>query len=816
VRQIGSSAVFAAAQRENRLGSRFAGFGRQLSGRARIAGLFRRARLVRFVLVFLLAVLISALLSPQILRPAENYRVGQYTTKSVRAPFDFTFIDEEATQAKREQTRASAAPVTDLNVKVPREVQQRITGAFAGMERALLAAEAEAITPDVELRYLSERRKKIALDKQAERARKLVRQAINERLPAFSEEMKIQPSDDDIDDLIDSDFGSEIADGINLLIRKVYEKPVAVDIARLRNEVFGDPEKEPGAGKLLVRNESTGQETLYQNLDAILDANSAGQLLEQGASELLPSFSRDQRRLAAKIASAQVVPNLTYNLAETETRRQAAADSTIEVALQFKKNQYVVREGEEITRERLLALHYLHERWLPKNFAAGMLGTTILLFMLILLGLWIADANVDRFMLTDRDFLFIAVSLVLTVVTFRLWIVVAGQIASRNPNIPPLALLLAFPVGTAAMVTRFVINFEVALVKAAIVAFLLGMMAGEGMQYAIYVFVVGIVAADLIGGCSRRSGVIRAGMWTAVASAAGAACLAALSSPPVTDAAGSIFIAGIAAGLLTGFSVVALSPVVESLFGYTTDITLLELSNYEQPLLKQIMYESPGTFQHSLNIGMLAEKAADAVGANSLLVRVGSLYHDAGKSAVPQFFIENQQGVNPHDELGAEESARIIREHVTRGVSMVRKNKLGERIADFVREHHGTGWIKYFVRRAQEQGLEIKPELYRYPGPRPQSKETGILMIADQVEATSRSMDDKTEPAFREMVLQTVERIRSEGQLDECPLTLQDLALLQEALVEVLTGIHHHRVKYPGQDEKKKSKAEPGDPPSNA
>ena len=462
----------------------------------------------------------------------------------------------------------------------------------------------------------------------------------------------------------------------------------------------------------------------------------------------------------------------------------------------FKKNQLIIGDGQEVSSQTLLVLNDLRDHGMPKQFFNRLFGTALFVFMLILLGFWIADINLDRFKLADRDFLYIALSLMVSVLIFRIWLFVASEIAAKYSAVPLLALTLVFPVGAMAMLTRFLINFEVATVQSATTAFLFGMLAGLGLPFAIYAFLVGLIAAHMIGRCQSRGEVVRAGLWTGIASAAAAICLVALSE----NDAGVLFLlvvlGGILGGLFCGFVVVAVSPVTEWLFGYTTDITLLELSSYEHPLLRSIMMEAPGTFQHAVAIGILGEAAAEAVGANALLVRIGALYHDAGKSLNAQFFIENQSGHNPHDNLTPLQSARIIRAHVVDGAKLVKRHGLGERICDFVLEHHGTGTIKYFLDRARKEDPTVDEAIYQYPGPRPRSRETGILMIADQVEATSRTLDSPDEDKLRAMVQRTIERILSERQLDECPLTLRDLAMIQQAFVKVLTGLRQRRVTY--------------------
>ena len=246
--------------------------------------------------------------------------------------------------------------------------------------------------------------------------------------------------------------------------------------------------------------------------------------------------------------------------------------------------------------------------------------------------------------------------------------------------------------------------------------------------------------------------------------------------------------------------------VFERSFGITTDLTLLELSDTNRPLLKELSLRAPGTFNHSLQVANLAEAAADAIGANALQVRVGALYHDIGKMLKPEYFVENQrQGDNPHDELKPRMSALIIASHVKEGLEMGRQYNLPRRVLDFIPTHHGTSRIEYFYQKALEQKDPDDPDVleseFRYPGPRPFSKETGILMLADSVEAASRSLEDPTHKRLKNLIDSIFEARIADGQLDQTEVTFRDLTRIKETYLSLLLGIYHVRVKYPGQGE---------------
>jgi putative nucleotidyltransferase with HDIG domain len=240
----------------------------------------------------------------------------------------------------------------------------------------------------------------------------------------------------------------------------------------------------------------------------------------------------------------------------------------------------------------------------------------------------------------------------------------------------------------------------------------------------------------------------------------------------------------------------------EKLFKVTTDVSLLELNDNNHPLLKLLMTQAPGTFQHSLQVANLAEAAASAIGANSLLCRVGALYHDVGKTDRPEYFVENQMGgPNEHDKLKPRMSVLVIKNHVAQGVKLGEEHTLPDIVIDFIKTHHGTSVIRFFYEKAREQAesdTEVREEDFRYEGPLPHTKETGILLLADGVEASAKAMSDPTYTKLENLVNRIVDERLAEGQLNNCPLTFQDLRIIKETFRTILVGVYHQRIKYPG------------------
>lgn len=314
--------------------------------------------------------------------------------------------------------------------------------------------------------------------------------------------------------------------------------------------------------------------------------------------------------------------------------------------------------------------------------------------------------------------------------------------------------------------------------------------------------ITGLAAAELIARRAHRSAILQVSTWVAIvaflASFSGIAAIMTLPARVV----GYETVAAVVGGFLSAPLMLMLAPLAEGLFGHITRLTMSEWLSYEHPLLRQLASTAPGTFQHSVNVGVLADAAAGAIGADRLLARVGGLYHDVGKINAPEYFIENQHQQNPHDHLDPSKSARILRAHVVDGVDLVQRHRMGQRLADFVREHHGTSQMRLLRDKAEALGQSVDDDTYRYPGPSPQSRETGLLMIADQLEATARSNPPSDDAQCDALVRTTMERIQGERQLDDSGLTVGDLARAERGFSRALQAMYHRRLSYPSSDDR--------------
>ena len=255
-------------------------------------------------------------------------------------------------------------------------------------------------------------------------------------------------------------------------------------------------------------------------------------------------------------------------------------------------------------------------------------------------------------------------------------------------------------------------------------------------------------------------------------------------------------------GLYSFLVVNALIPLFEVLFDYTTNLTYLNLSNLHHPLLRKLLLKAPGTYNHSVMVATLAEAAAEAIGANTVLAKCGAIYHDIGKIKRPEYFIENQHGYNPHDFLDPRESAEIIKSHVTEGIKLGKKYKLPKKVIDCIAQHHGNSLIKYFYEKAKRMGLQVNEKDFRYPGPKPQFREAGIIMLADVVEAATRAIKDDVDINLKQFIHKLIQKVVDDDQLSQSGLSLKDIRLIEKVFFKILSGVYHKRIKYEKQTEK--------------
>lgn len=500
------------------------------------------------------------------------------------------------------------------------------------------------------------------------------------------------------------------------------------------------------------------------------------------------ALSADQADLVAAWTRSFVAPNSAYNVQKTNDLRAQARDRVGTVYRTIEKGEAVVREGQVITPQEIEALEVLGVLR-PRPVSQDHTGTALLSALLTLL--------LAGFMIRLRPSLYAHSRVLLMIAVLILVTALGEKIAVADPVI----LVYLFPVTAAIMLLAVLVDSLVALGATIVLALAMGFFAKSSLELTIYTLVGGLIASLTLGRIERLPAFLWAGVYVALSNSAVVAIFRLILHDGDPTIWGQQLMAAAGNGALAGLIAVGSLFVLGKLFGITTSLELMDLARPTHPLLRKLLNDAPGTYHHSLVVSQLAEHAAQAVGADALLVRVGAYYHDVGKTSAPQMFIENQlDGGNIHDILPPEQSAAIVIGHVPRGVTLARRHKLPHRLVEFIPQHHGTTLASFFHHKAVHANGSQTPvdeEDFRYPGPRPQSRESGILMLADGIEATTRAEHPSTPEAIRTIVDRIVRERLNEGQLDECDLTLRDLQTIKEAFFQVLQGLYHARVKYP-------------------
>jgi putative nucleotidyltransferase with HDIG domain len=470
-----------------------------------------------------------------------------------------------------------------------------------------------------------------------------------------------------------------------------------------------------------------------------------------------------------------------------------------------KKGEMLVREGERVGPEHLTKLSEEMKSLNPMELIgrvpalAVLIGT--LLVILYLVGLIVTKSSQRDW----RDLLFSAAILLSMFIFIWAYSFVAEEIARQLTFVSMTTLLLAMPIAFGAMLVSIFLGIGMAVTFSLVIGVLACIATRGGVELFVYFFINSILAAYGVRSCNERIVLIKTGAKVGLLNILLSLTIQMLNGPPQALEWVISPVMAFIGGLLSGIIATGILPVVEMSFGYTTDIKLLELGNLDQPLLRELMVQSPGTYHHSVIISNMVEATAKAIQSNPLLAKVSAYYHDIGKITKPLYFIENQQGAeNRHEKLAPSMSSLILISHVKDGVELAKERKLGREITDIIQQHHGTSLISYFYHKAQERALsksgkvvEIKEEDFRYPGPKPQTKEAGLVMLADMIEAASRSLTDPTPSRIQGMVQKIINKVFSDGQLDECELTLKDLHEIAKGFNKTLSGIFHHRIEYP-------------------
>ena len=684
---------------------------------------------------------------------------GMVAPRDIVAPRDLIVPDPDATARRRAEASAEVLPVYDFDAGAPARFESQLRESFEKARAAWARSRTKArVSPDLATAF--------ALPIGDEALAALARQSFSQKL---------------------EDQFAVI--GLDLYRGGIVDHRDLAPEARSRG--------------ITARDTATGRETRRRESGSVEFGNETRAAI---ASRLADSpFTPRERAEVAAFLAATLRPNLVYDATLTAERRADAARGVESVFTRLPRGKVIVRRGDEITLRTA--------QWIAAVRASASEPSTwvkvtgiLILQVLAAWAFWL-DARRQRRRKRERSTGVVYGSVLATGIAFAL--VTRGGFALAQALSPSLegasgAVNYAIPFAAGPIVVSLVAGMGPALLVALVFSIGAGILMGLSYPFALFSVVGSLAGIYGLGRVGARSVLLAMGGIVATGNLVAIVALHFLNAGPwgwdfFFDA-----LAGLAGGLTVAMVVALLLPVFEHLFSVVTDIRLLELSNQNLPLLRTLALEAPGSYQHSLMLGHLAEAAAEAIGADSLLARVSGYYHDIGKTKMPDYFIENQpKGFNRHDRLEPSMSALIIAAHVKEGVEMAGRARLPEPIVTAIREHHGTKLIRYFFQKAVSKaapGEEVSETEYRYPGPKPSTRILGILMIADAVEAASRTLIEPTPAKIRAMIRQIVDDCLRDGQFDECDLTMRDLSIIVEALERSVTTVFHHRIDYPGFD----------------
>jgi putative nucleotidyltransferase with HDIG domain len=727
----------------------------------------------RFILLVTTALLLTLTILPRQNTSRISYEVGNIATSDIRVNQDLLVEDKALTEQRRKDSGNNAPVVYNLN--------DQVAGALIDkLQRTLTVIRSDR-------------------DLKQEKSMSQWRAQLTLLLDTELSEAEILALTRVKTDNIFLESAGE-------LLNELYQRKIVLD------------------GKVFLTDTRRGLEVNDNNGHPLGEADVYNSVTEIGEARRLVSnwkfkgvgAASDNVHIAAVLARI-LLPNLFYNIEASEVRSRSAMETVRPVLFKLQKGEMVVRVGDRITPEQAHKLEAIFGSQRSGNRLFKALGTFSLILVLFYFPYRFACKNIRKFNPTNKDVLIISLLVTISFVCFKTALLITHNIGPVFPSVDTSSYFYLFPFAAGAMIVRIFINSEVALVYCAILAPLLGIMFENNMLVVIYSLLGSIVGAHGVRHCTSRSTVYTAGSKISIVNLALALSFQTFNNAIFTTQTLFVAFFALLSGFISAGFVSSFIPLIETLFQYTTDIKLLELANLNSPVLRELMIKAPGTYHHSIVVGNLVEAAAESIGANPLLARVAAYYHDIGKASKPLYFIENQAGdENRHDKLTPSMSALILISHIKEGVELARENRLGLPIIDIIRQHHGTALIKFFYERAKSQaasaGQIVEEKDFRYPGPKPQTREAGIVMLADCVEAASRTLVNPSPDRIQGLVQKLINNVFIDGQLDECELTLKNLHEIAKSFTGILNGIFHHRIIYPepadkGGDRSRKAEA---------
>lgn len=720
-----------------------------------------------FSLAILFSFLCSSLIIPQVYLRQPEFIIGSIAKQNIKADHAFLLLDTLATENKRQEALKKAPPVYDYNVKIAEEITNDLNRAFELIKNKALTADRDANE-----------------------------QEMNNLKASFEQILNVQLSLANFKLLISHSNHENILIKLKAILNAIYQGNYLSEQSLLKSD----------SNSIIIINHlhSGLQEEINTHTRSILPLGTIPRIISgRDFQRYLINENKQLQQLIMHLAVNLIRPNLTYSHLATQAYRQKIIAETQPVYSQILKNEMLVREGQKITPYEAAKLEtYFNEkgeRWLVKIWE--FLGVFFVMLLLPVILFRIAK-RWQKPEIDCRGLLFLATTTLLQIIIFKMGFFLAEAVNQTFPSISAEVFYFSIPFNVGAMLIVILVNHNLSILFTVLMMFIVGIMFDGKIFMALYFFVGSIAVANYLRECNKRSAFFRAGLYLGAVNCLTIIIITALSGDYTVVDIFLKLIMGFIGGIVCGFIVAGMTPVFETIFDYTTEFRLMELANLNNPLFQRMIIEAPGTYHHSILVASLVERAAQAIGANSLLSKVSAYYHDIGKLKKPRYYIENQvNGENVHDRLSSKMSSLVIISHVKEGVELASEMKLGSLVTNIIHQHHGNSLVGYFwekgKRQSESSNSSFSENDFRYPGPKPQTQEAGLVLLGDVIEASSRVLKNPTPARINNLVRERIEKVFLDGQLDECEITLRDLNIIAETFIKILTGIFHQRIDYP-------------------
>lgn len=694
---------------------------------------------------------------------------GEIAPLDIEVPLDITLEDTKATDEKRKEALDAVLPIYSLDKNIFSYTEEKIRTLFQSGRELIKAPLTENILQNFSVSLINQ--------------------------------YGLELEQNNLDVLIKKTFSSSLEENLISLIGKISSQGII-----LTRNLFIRGEQEKG---LLLVEEDKPERKLA--ISEILDSEEAKELIRKEIAnlDLLP----EEKSLLVTLSHFFISSNVTYDEKATGTRKEQARAGVELTFYTIKKGKVIVRNGDEVNQETETLISLINQKleeqagWLVK--AIG----TFLLFSLLFFTIWYYLKSLLKFRLALKYFQMMGLTLIVSLLIYKLSFFLAGIFSQTSSffllkNLEPYHYALPLQFGI--LIFAFLSGIQVALIFTVLNSILIGYLYPTDIPLMVFCLIGGFAAIYGVKyfGKHSRTSTFRAGLFLV----APVNLFLIITFHLIREQIGtfngfiSAIVMGLVGGLLSASFAFLFLPLLENLFGIITQSKLLELTNSDLPIFRQMALEAPGSFHHSLIVSALAENAAEEIKLDPMLVKAGALYHDIGKSKRPEYFIENHhnRSLDRHKDLKPSMSALVILNHVKEGVEIANKLRLPKPIHDIIEQHHGTSIMRYFFEKAKiaydPEMQKIGEESYRYPGPSPQSKEAGLVMLADAIEAASRSLKSPTNTNLKRVINDLINNLIQDGQLDDSHFSLKDLKSIATSFLSTLDNIYHQRVEYPGFD----------------